>query len=132
MDLWIRSQDKMTLSKARDLRLFELNKKWCIVVIWNNDRDQLIYAKYSTKEKALKVLDEIQNKLIGASKIILQPHQNLSMLSYKDFEKVSNRAKEELRQDIGVLSNLFDYSVANQETIVYEMPADEGKKQNEA
>ena len=63
MDLWIRSQDKMTLSIARDLRLFELNKKWCIVVIWNNDREQMIYAKYSTKEKALKVLDEVQDSM---------------------------------------------------------------------
>lgn len=71
MDLWIRSQDKMTLSKARDLRLFELNKKWCIVVIWNNDRDQLIYAKYSTKEKALKVLDEIQKYIYSDCRVIV-------------------------------------------------------------
>lgn len=56
--MWIRSQDKEGLAKANDIEVTDRkNGEFWIYV---ND---LKYAVYSTREKALKVLDEIQ-KLI--------------------------------------------------------------------
>ena len=61
MDLWIRSQDKMALAKF-DLLILEKIPE-------NNDKYMFIadYYKnmgvYETKERALEVLDEIQNAL---------------------------------------------------------------------
>ena len=56
--MWIRSQDKENLAKANDIAIFNRpdGEAW----IYVNDQR---YAVYSTEEKALKVLDEIQ-KLI--------------------------------------------------------------------
>jgi hypothetical protein len=53
--MWIRSQDKENLAKANDIEIFNRTdgEAW----IYVNDQR---YAVYSTKEKALKVLDMIQ------------------------------------------------------------------------
>ena len=58
--MWIRSQDKENLAKANDIGIIDIDGKKGEVWIYVNDQR---YAVYSTKEKALKVLDEIQ-KLI--------------------------------------------------------------------
>lgn len=57
MELWIRSQDKYTLMKIEEIQICE-----------NSDRTWfmnagIVLGKYKTKEKALEVLDEIQNLL---------------------------------------------------------------------
>lgn len=56
--MWIRSQDKENLADANDIGIIDIQNG--VVQIYVNDQ---IYAVYSTKEKALKVLDMIQ-KLI--------------------------------------------------------------------
>lgn len=49
--MWIRSQDKKTLTKISDLDIDGANQIWgCCSLL----------GKYSSEEKALKVLDEIQ------------------------------------------------------------------------
>ena len=63
MELWIRSQDKMILIKVEELSLG----------FWRNDAKTDINARsqnyyetvgtYTTKERALEVLDEIQKKI---------------------------------------------------------------------
>ena len=61
--MWIRSQDKEDLVNASDIAIVQfkrLNRLCDEVWIYVND---IKFAVYSTKEKALKVLDEIQ-KLI--------------------------------------------------------------------
>lgn len=55
--MWIRSQDKENLANANDINIIVRDSG---VWIYVNDQK---YAVYPTKEKALKVLDEIQ-KLI--------------------------------------------------------------------
>ena len=75
MSLWIRSQDKETLVECDKLAIEKINywKKINKVYVLNEDDDLNIYWKfiikandiivgsYSTKEKALKVLDMIQS-----------------------------------------------------------------------
>jgi hypothetical protein len=61
LELWIRSQDKTILSKAHDLIIRE-NRNGDNTI---NYAIQDIYTMgiYSTQERALEVLDEIQKKL---------------------------------------------------------------------
>lgn len=58
MNLWIRSQDKENLIKPTRLFIaFDKN-----IATW--DRNTMVdLGKYSTKERALEVLDEIQKKI---------------------------------------------------------------------
>lgn len=52
--MWIRSQDRKILTEIHDLDIDDINQIW--------DGSSLL-GKYSTEEKALKVLDEIQGKI---------------------------------------------------------------------
>lgn len=51
--MWIRSQDRKILTEVHDLYIDDVNQ------IWNG----LLLGKYSSEEKALKVLDEIKNAI---------------------------------------------------------------------
>ena len=63
MDLWIRSQDKMMLVKVNEVAMCKLCDSYDIMVT-TDVHHQFICGTYSTKEKALKVLDEIQCLLV--------------------------------------------------------------------
>ena len=52
--MWIRSQDRKILTKIDDLAIDGTNQIW---------GDCCLLGKYSSKEKALKVLDEIQGRI---------------------------------------------------------------------
>lgn len=52
--MWIRSQDRKKLKEIHDVGIFRDNKIWA---------DCSFIGEYSTKEKALKVLDEIVHSL---------------------------------------------------------------------
>lgn len=49
--MWVRSQDRKELTEIHDLDIDDINQIW--------DGSSLL-GKYSTEEKALKVLDQIQ------------------------------------------------------------------------
>lgn len=70
MELWIRSQDRKNLLKVEKIfclntcpemesigRNVILNKEWI------GKKDCIKFGEYKTKERALEVLDEIQNKM---------------------------------------------------------------------
>lgn len=60
MELWVRSQDKRILQKADNIFLdanYE-NKR-----ISTYDGESIELGTYKTKERAIEVLDEIQNKI---------------------------------------------------------------------
>ena len=57
MELWIRSQDRETIMKIDRVDI-DREKE-----IWVNGYDVFV-AKYKTKERALEVLDEIQDLLV--------------------------------------------------------------------
>ena len=58
MKLWIRSQDGILLEKAEAIKI--ANYDGTIVFVINND---YVFGEYKTKERAIEVLDEIQNIL---------------------------------------------------------------------
>ena len=108
MDLWIRSQDKEDLIKARNIRYWGENQ--IAVNIWTsyNNINYVVVGEYATKERALEVLDEIQN--------ILQPKYILDSSSIKKNGKswVEN----------GIIMQEYNANATIQEisTYVYEMP----------
>ena len=59
MELWIRSQDKMKLFRGIDIRAV-VEQEGCSII---DNTDDYIIGKYKSIERALEVLDEIQNKL---------------------------------------------------------------------
>lgn len=67
MDLWIRSQDKTTLIKIDRIDIDDRS-----IIVWQNNYscDEIYMGTYSSKEKALEVLDEIQELILKLDKRI--------------------------------------------------------------
>ena len=59
MELWIRSQDGILLEKAEAIRITDYNGVFGIAI--NND---YMFGLYITEERAVEVLDEIQNYIL--------------------------------------------------------------------
>ena len=71
MELWVRSQDKMNLVKIRQISLNYSNKKQIIAnytpeLYENSGGYYELLGTYETKERAIEVLDEIQDLLQNA------------------------------------------------------------------
>lgn len=112
MELWIRSQDKKILTKINNLWImdnqiwmevpfYENHKKIGLTITGNNHK----LAEYKSKERALEVLDEIQN--------ILKP-----TLIFQNCE-VDTNILDEIRK-VGAVVD--DSKIKQFDTYVYEMP----------
>ena len=64
MKLWIRSQDRKELRPQPKLGIDKLENKYYIVDRYNFE-SAIILGVYETEERALEVLDEIQNAILG-------------------------------------------------------------------
>ena len=66
MELWIRSQNKLTLTKINSVVIDYNDKKKIVAnyIEFYGSEDYTPLGEYDTEEKALEVLDEIQHKLI--------------------------------------------------------------------
>lgn len=71
MGIWIRSQDKTILIEANVFKVggtseLDVNgnviDRWYVIAIYLDNYDDV--GQYSSKEKAMKVLDLIQNKIL--------------------------------------------------------------------
>lgn len=119
MELWIRSQDRKRLYKATELFIEkDIYKDWCIETeighdyitkdVWYICVNQARLGKYFNEERALEVLNEIQNIL--KSKMIVNTY------------KVEQAKLCDGTQFIQPM--LDDIQVQNATTYVYEMPKD--------
>ena len=114
MELWIRSQDKERLIKPIDFYIEEtidyVNKSSEFdIYALNFANDDIIIGTYQTKERALEVLDEIQN--------ILKPKYILDSSSIRPGDSwVEN----------GIIMQKYNANMEIKElsTFVYEMPAE--------
>lgn len=59
MNLWIRSQDRTFLRKVNTIGIVEGRDFWSI-----DENLTVSFGKYKTKERALEVLDEIQERIM--------------------------------------------------------------------
>ena len=105
MELWIRSQYGELLEKAKMIKVGTADNGKTYSIIVNND---YVYADYKTKERALEVLDEIQN--------ILKPKYILETSSIKPDGK--------FYIDNGKLCQNYSGNTKIEElsTFVYQMP----------
>lgn len=76
MNLWIRSQDRTLLRKVNTIGIVEGRDFWSI-----DENLTVSFGKYKTKERALEVLDAIQdllqNAYVGsANRIVYQMPEN--------------------------------------------------------
>lgn len=78
MNLWVRSQDRECLLKIDIVMLEEIeeNKEYWIYAGHEKYEPYRVFGVYHTKERALEVLDEIQN-------YILLPNTDNSAYVYK-------------------------------------------------
>ena len=60
--MWIRSQNKTTLIEVKNIQTDD-----GMILHYNGDETYTMLGEYSTEEKALKVLDMIQNKILENS-----------------------------------------------------------------
>lgn len=101
MELWIRSQDRTKLCQARQ---FTLDNDQTGIFVFNGDEYSIFAGKYKTKERALEILDEIQN--------IIKPKVLLTRLG-----KVVGET-----YDGTVYSEPNEYEMQELSTAIYEMP----------
>ena len=72
MELWIRSQDRMNLVKINQVSLNYQNNKQIIAnyipdIYENSSCYYELLGTYKTKERAIEVLDEIQDKMLNGA-----------------------------------------------------------------
>ena len=109
MELWVRSQDKETLMLANYFEIEQRDENFLIMARNGDPYFDQCLGLYKTKERALEVLDEIQN--------ILKP---------RIITKLRNELKYNEDKELKTVYIPF-YTVENTEvqelsTYVYEMP----------
>ena len=82
MELWVRSQDKMNLVKIRQISLNYQNNKQIIANYMpdfypNSGEYYELLGIYESKERALEVLDEIQDELIGSDFMPIEKNEEV-------------------------------------------------------
>lgn len=83
MELWIRSQDKEILLNIKGIqyqncKLVENETVEANILIgFYNYYDNEILGEYETKERALEVLDEIQDELIGSDFMPIEKNEEV-------------------------------------------------------
>ena len=115
MSLWIRSQDKRILQKIDNIFTNANYDDKRICTICDNDVVEL--GQYKSKERALEVLDEIQNKI--KSFYLLKPE---ILVNTSTIEAAKNYYERLNNIDIITCGNNFTITPINQNIIVYEMP----------
>ena len=117
MDLWIRSQDKDMLLKTESLLIDDNNND-----IYTQDfiSDNLVtytLGKYKTRERAIEVLDEIQNKI--KTLLYLKPSV---LLNLEDIKAGKSYLEELNKQEFIVSDNNFEIIPISNHAVIYEMP----------
>lgn len=127
MDLWIRTQDKEMLTKIEDVSFIKDSQTGTYIILatgrniptWHHLHygGTTILGVYKSKEKALQVLDDIQNLLIQSNKIFIKTHAHET-----DFKNL----KAYLKDCDVIIVNRCDTIIdsVNLNTIVYQMPED--------
>jgi len=112
MELWIRTQDRERFTRCSDLRVYYAKQDDVWVI---EDCDDL--GSYKTKERALEILDEIQDKFKNKYLAKVNP-----IVNHNDFDKLIKAYEEFNKIELIGSNELVDITPINQEVLVYEMP----------
>ena len=82
MELWIRTQDRMNLVKINQVSLNYQNNKQIIAnyipeIYENSSCYYELLGTYKTKERAIEVLDEIQDELISSDFMPIEKNEEV-------------------------------------------------------
>lgn len=81
--MWVRSQDKNKLIKCSKLYIVKnYNDKYEI------DNEHICIGEYTTKEKALKVMDKIQKLIAKLTLVELEAYRGFSSYMIGDYESI--------------------------------------------
>ena len=105
MDLWIRSQDRQELIKATEINAYQYDESAGLGNDWHIFVRDYEVGVYKSKERALEIINEIQN--------ILKPQ-----LYLKQWESV---VKQEVDELVHIVNPTYE-EVKELSTYVYEMP----------
>ena len=104
MELWIRSQDKTTLIRSYEIYISEQQNTYLI----RTKRTSHILGSYLTIERAIEVLDEIQN--------ILKPKFKL------DTSSIQENGRSWVENGVILQNYTANADFIKLDTYVYEMP----------
>lgn len=104
--MWIRSQNDYILANVNSLRICKCDIDGCIYysIHGHYDRYEQELGIYSTKEKALKVLDEIQHSIMTEH----QYHTDEANCTMRNTENVSNSYTTQLLMIIQMRRMIFN------------------------
>ena len=116
MELWIRSQDKMNLVKVRQISVNYQDNKQIIAnympeLYENSGEYYEILGTYKTKERAIEILDEIQE--------LIKPKQIITTYE-SEIKECINKTKF----DVVMTPKIDNIQLIEPTTLVYEMPAE--------
>lgn len=110
MDIWIRSQDKQELIK---IDYIEANMGRIFIQYGTFRR---CVGTYATQERALKILDEIQKKMV--EKYLLKEVEHINYGNMDDLRKYYKRKEINFVE----VPNGIELEPINKDILVYEMP----------
>ena len=84
--MWIRSQDKTVLANAQGIYIDSRFSVWS---------DGLLLGEYSTKEKALKVLDEIQTCIMTEHRFCTEDVNCIGKYFTKEWKEIYQMPQDE-------------------------------------
>ena len=112
MELWIRSQDKLDLMKCKSIHIEEIPSSTEVAILCYASGDKYsTIGYYKSKERALEVLDEIQN-MIKPTLINTEYHSEIK----QDIDKLSFDVVMQPIED--------KITYIQPDVVVYEMPKD--------
>ena len=115
MNLWIRSQDKENLELTTYLQVGEMINPDNTLIYFIEGGGILGY--YKSKERALEVLDEIQQKLKNL--IYLKPN---TLLKLEELKAAKEYFEQINKQEFVTCDRNFEIIPFSTNVIVYEMP----------
>ena len=97
MELWIRSQDKEILVKANNLSIVLEQDDTCEIINTFEEHQCWELGTYKSKERALEVLDEIQNILLLKDMYVNDKEETM-----ESWKKFSDEEIELMRKNITI------------------------------
>lgn len=89
MTIWIRSQDKTSLIECKKIDICESRDKYEFIAnykYYDGDETYDDLGEYSTKEKAIKVLDMIQEHIVKHSNNVFEMPKDIIIINDKEVE----------------------------------------------
>ena len=116
MELWVRSQNKGTLMKVNRIDVEDNN-----VICYDNDYycNKTYMGLYKSKERALKILDEISNKI--KNQYIIKAN---CLIKPSDMMKEKEYLENTYDGDFIMQPSAYEIEPINPHVIYFEMPSE--------